>query len=183
MSAPAFRNAKFEATGETKQWFGITLHRIRAVAAIASLGVHVGQIGGWIEREDNLSVSGNAWVYGNAQVYGDAQVYGNARVYGNAWVYGDAQVYGNAQVYGDAQVSPIVISGIRWTITIADTQMVIGCQEHDLARWWAFSDAQIRNMDPSALEFWRLHKPYLQALCAESGRPSGLKTEATGGAA
>ena len=67
--APAFRNAKFEATGETKQWLDRTLHRIRAVADITALGIVAGTIGGWIEKEDNLSVSDNAWVSGNARVY------------------------------------------------------------------------------------------------------------------
>ena len=56
------KNAKFEFTGETKVWFGITLHRIRAVAAIAAIGVAAGDLGGWVEREENLRVSGNARV-------------------------------------------------------------------------------------------------------------------------
>nr|DAY92917.1 MAG TPA: Putative transferase, nesg, ydcK, Structural Genomics.38A [Caudoviricetes sp.] len=76
-----------------------------------------GELGGYIEREVNLSQEGNAWVFGDAQVSGDArvsgnawvsgdaQVSGNARVFGNAWVSGDAQVSGYARVSGDAQVS------------------------------------------------------------------------------
>ena len=67
---PAFRNAKFEATGETKEWFGKTLHRIRAVVAIASLGVAAGELGGWIEHETNLATTGTAWVFPNGQVSG-----------------------------------------------------------------------------------------------------------------
>ena len=47
-----------------------------------------GDLGGYIEKEANLSQEGNAWVSGDAQVSGDARVYGNAHVYGNAWVYG-----------------------------------------------------------------------------------------------
>ena len=54
------------------------LHRVKALKDFGS--VKVGDIGGWIEKEENLSHFGNAWVYGNAQVYGDAQVYGNAKV-------------------------------------------------------------------------------------------------------
>ena len=93
---------------------GKTLYRIKA---LIDFGVVVaGSLGGYIEKEDNLAHSGNAWVYGDALVYGNAQVYGdawvsdnalvygNARVYGNACVYGNAWVYGNAQVYGDAWV-------------------------------------------------------------------------------
>lgn len=64
---------KFELTGETKLWFGRTLHRIRALVAFGD--VDVGELGGWIENESNLDQSGDAWVYGDALVYGDARVY------------------------------------------------------------------------------------------------------------
>ena len=101
------KNTKYEFTGETKVIFGVTLKQIRAISAIASIFVNVGDIGGWIESEKNLDVYGDAWVYGNAQVYGNARVYGDARVYGNAQVYGDAWVYGNAQVSGNARVYEI----------------------------------------------------------------------------
>ena len=96
-------NRKYEFTGETRNWVGRTLHRIRAVRDFGD--VKAGDLGGWIETESNLSNDGNAWVYGNSRVYGDARVYGNAWVSGNAWVYGNAEVYGNAWVYGDARVS------------------------------------------------------------------------------
>ena len=39
-----------------------------------------GEIGGWIECEENLSQSGDAWVSGNALVSGNARVYGDAEV-------------------------------------------------------------------------------------------------------
>ena len=111
---------KYILTETTKDLLGTTLHQIKAVRSFGD--VKEGELGGWIEKEENLSqegnawvsgdawVSGNAWVYGNAWVSGDAWVSGNARVYGNAWVYGnarvsgDAWVYGNARVYGDARV-------------------------------------------------------------------------------
>ena len=62
------KNAKFEFTGETKVVFGVTLNRIRAVTTIAAIGVAAGDVGGWIEREENLSAYGNAWVSGDARV-------------------------------------------------------------------------------------------------------------------
>ena len=88
--------------------------RIRALRSFGN--VKVGDLGGFVQSEDNLSHEGNCWIYDdarvyeNAIVYENAQVYRNARVYGNAIVYENAQVYGttlvyeNAQVYGDAQV-------------------------------------------------------------------------------
>ena len=56
---------KYEFTGEIKVEFGITLRRIRA--AVAFRGIAKGDLGGFIEKEDNLSQAGNAWVSGNAQ--------------------------------------------------------------------------------------------------------------------
>ena len=86
--------------------FGVKLFQIKCTRRIKY--AEVGDLGGYIEKEDNLSgdawVSGDAQVSGDAWVSGDAQVYGNAQVSGDAWVSGDAQVYGNARVYGNAQV-------------------------------------------------------------------------------
>ena len=105
---------KFELTAEfVTNVFGEKLFRIKALVAFGN--VEKGELGGFIEKEDNLSHDGNAWVYG------DAQVSGNARVYGNAWVSGNAQVYGDALVYGDAQVS-----GDAWVYGDADYATVKG---------------------------------------------------------
>ena len=71
---------------------GKKLYRIQALKDFN--GVKSGDIGGYIEKESNLSQSGDAWVYDDAEVSGNAQVCGNARVYGNAWVSDDAQVCG-----------------------------------------------------------------------------------------
>ena len=101
-------NKKYEFTGETKEFYGRILKRIRAKISFGN--IISGEIGGWIEKEANLSHNGNAWVYDNAKVYDNAWVYGNARVYdnakvyGNAWVSDNARVYDNAKVYGNAKV-------------------------------------------------------------------------------
>ena len=79
---------KYEFTGEVKVVFGITLHRIRAAVSFGA--VVKGELGGWIEKEDNLSQNGNAWVYGNAEVCDNAKVCGNAEVCDNAKVCGNA---------------------------------------------------------------------------------------------
>ena len=80
---------KYEFTGETKRvelWNRTaTLHRIKATVEFGF--VKVGELGGWIEKEENLSHEGKAWVWGNAEVCGDAKVWGNANVCGNAEVF------------------------------------------------------------------------------------------------
>ena len=94
---------KYELTDDTITVEGRTLHRIKALKSFSN--VEEGELGGYVEKEDNLDQRGEAWVYGDARVYGNAQVSGDARVYRNAQVSGDAWVYGDARVSGDAQVS------------------------------------------------------------------------------
>ena len=129
---------KFKLSGETKTvpWVETVLHRIVATTTFTlscGLTINEGDVGGWIEKESNLSdnawvsdnaqvfddakVSGNSHVFENAQVFGNSHVSDNSRVYGNsrvsensrvynnAWVFGDTQVFGNSQVYGDACLS------------------------------------------------------------------------------
>ena len=56
---------KYEFTGETKNHYGVTLRQIRALVTIIGV-VSSGDVGGWIESENCLDHSGNAWVYGDA---------------------------------------------------------------------------------------------------------------------
>ena len=115
---------KYEFTGETKQISAIngtvTLHRIKASVAFGN--IKSGDIGGWIEREENLShdgdawVSDDAWIFGNARVSGDVRASGNVRIFenarvsgdvrisDNAWVHGNAWIHGNVRIYGNAWV-------------------------------------------------------------------------------
>ena len=85
---------KYEFTGETKEirllFRTATLHRIRATVAFGI--VEVGDLGGWIEKEENLSHEGKAWVWGNAEVWGNAKVCGDAEVWGNAKVFSASHV-------------------------------------------------------------------------------------------
>ena len=72
---------KYEFTGETKQvgFFGnITLKRIRATMEFGI--IKIGDLGGWIEKEENLSHKGDAWVWGDAEVYGNAEVFSISHV-------------------------------------------------------------------------------------------------------
>ena len=66
---------------------GKTLYRIKALINFDV--VVAGSLGGYIEKEDNLTHTGNAWVFGNACVSDDACVSGDARVSGDALVSGN----------------------------------------------------------------------------------------------
>lgn len=88
---------------------GRKLYRIIALKDFAD--VKEGQMGGFVEKEENLSQSGNAWVYCDAKVFdnaivsGNAMICGAAEVYGNALVRDEAHVYYNAKIYDHAHIS------------------------------------------------------------------------------
>lgn len=85
-----------------KEVFGIKSYRIRALKDFGD--VKKGDVGGYIQKEENLSQKNTCWVYGEAEVWGEARVYGGAEIYGKVEVYGGAKVYGKAKVFGEARV-------------------------------------------------------------------------------
>ncbi len=43
--------------------------------------------------------------------------------------------------------------------------MRIGCQDHKVEQWKAFTDQEISHMDSDALKFWNQYKVMLLAAC------------------
>ena len=147
-------NKKYEFTGVTKETWAGTLHQIRAIRDFGN--VKAGDIGGWIEKEENLSHDGDCWVFGNTVVYGDAKVFGYAKVFGDAEVYENAKVTTTVKTFGNAFI---------YKITVTDKHIKIGCQQHLKNEWKDFEDRKIIEMDgKKALEFWRIFKPVLESL-------------------
>lgn len=94
---------KYELTDETKTTEdGKVLHRIRALRDFGN--VKTGQLGGFVEAENNLSHDGSAWIYDDAVACDQAIVCDRARVQGWAVVRDAAHVYGMAIVRGNAIV-------------------------------------------------------------------------------
>ena len=142
---------KYKLSKNSKMFDGVKLYRITAVRDFGS--VKNGELGGWVQAENNLSQFGNCWVGDKAQVSGTALVSGNARVCdyaqvsensrvrgtalvsGNARVSGTALVSGNAWASGDswldgsaiATKNVININGLKFNITVCDNLIKVGC--------------------------------------------------------
>ena len=145
---------KYEFTGETraivKNNIEIVLKRIRALRDLCPTQmdgeVHKGDIGGWIESEDNLShldmcwvdeeamvfeqavVKDNAYICGNSRVEESAVVCDDACADENAVVAGKATLANYATVYGNAQIrglatadGDIIIKGNTVLTSIAES--------------------------------------------------------------
>lgn len=61
---------KFELTTNTKIFLGKKLFQIKALISFGN--VEAGELGGYIEKEENLDYDGDAWVSGDACVSGNA---------------------------------------------------------------------------------------------------------------
>ena len=99
---------KYEITSEMKPGrFSSKLYRIKSCINFTTVSGHEvkkGDLGGWVEKEENLSQNGKAWIFDDAEVFGNAVIFGNAIVSGNASVCGNATVFQNALVFGKATV-------------------------------------------------------------------------------
>lgn len=170
---------KYKFSGETKTIEGgTTLHRIQALRDIASpyragsFFAKAGDLGGWIEKEDNLSHEGNCWVASSAQVFGNAQVVGDMLVKGNARVFGSAKLFGarddkecfacvggHARVHGNAACRNATIRGHA---EVCENAAVTDSLIEEYALVCADSDvrfAVISGASSDTLEAWRRDYP------------------------
>ena len=119
--------------------------KIGRIEALIDFGdVEKGDKGGFIEKEENLSHNGEAWVWGNAEVHG------------------------NAKVYGDAKATTVVKTfenAFYYDSTVTDKHIKIGCRQHLKSEWINFQEGEIIKMDgKEALKFWRTFKPLAEQL-------------------
>ena len=154
--------------------FGKKLFRIEATHDIECQDVKKGDLGGYIEKKENLF--GNAWVSGDAQISDDARIYGNARIFGSAQISGNARIFGSAQIFGSARISGDevktskdvynITSNSQYDITILPKYIQIGCEFHKKEEWFKFTDKQIFLMNgKNGLIWWKQWRPILKAIC------------------
>lgn len=74
-------------------------YRIQAIRDVDQ-DVRAGEIGGYIEKKDNLSQAGTCWIEGDAVCRGNAQICGASRVRKNAELKGEALVTGSSLIQG-----------------------------------------------------------------------------------
>lgn len=124
---------KYKIMKRSHRYCGTTkVYRIKALRDFGN--VKKGDLGGYIESEDNLSHECASWVYEDAIVYGNARVYEDAKVLGNAEIDGNAKIFGSATIAGNS-----VIGGkanIFGNATIGGYSKVFG-------NAWVYDDAQI----------------------------------------
>ncbi|MBQ1298280.1 hypothetical protein IIY24_00365 [Candidatus Saccharibacteria bacterium] len=85
-------------------------YRLFRIVALKDFETHDGRkvkrgdLGGFIETEDNLSQEGTCWIFKNAKVFAGGKVRDDAIICGYALVYDYAEVMGRSIVHNSATV-------------------------------------------------------------------------------
>lgn len=134
-------NRKYELTSEYKDLpNGKKAYRIRALKNFAD--VKAGNLGGFVESENNLSHEGNCWAYDKSIIHNEAKISEDASVY-DSEISGEAVIRGSAvikdsQVYGSAVVKDYakVESGsvICQNAVVSDKALVHGASVYGKAQ-------------------------------------------------
>lgn len=157
-------NKKFELTGRTAlSPSGETLYRIRALVDIPHFRVKSGDLGGFVEKESNLSQEGNAWIKSDAKVWGDSRIYGDVIIELGALIK-NSTILGEVEVFGAVKITDCHINGTYFRIQ--DRAELIDCElrgeevlfngkafmkggfcKHDLNQFLMSGEARLENPD------------------------------------
>lgn len=108
---------------------------------------------------DRANVFQHSQVFGEAQIAGDARVYGLSEIYDKArvidrarcsqraWVYGDVVVNGNANITEKTTLDPVVLQGLRYTVTFMDNHISFDCETATIKEWVDITTKEIIAMD------------------------------------
>lgn len=84
------------------------LHRIRALRDVRE-DVHVGDLGGFVQSEENLSQDGQSWIADNAVAAEEAYIHGDAILWDYSCARGCASISGPSRIGGNAIVEDYAI--------------------------------------------------------------------------
>lgn len=152
---------RYGFTEETKVVNGVTVRRIIAlqdfyiVDADGPKQIKQGTLGGWIEKEENLSQEGLAWVADEAVVYGDAEVTDAALICDKAEVCGPTGIRDYARVYDSAKIgcgdgSDVGLTVVSEHASVYGNASIINRSGNDLDIWHyaeVYDDAEIHTSE------------------------------------
>lgn len=110
----------------------IKLYRIQALKTFTKSGgynpiIHVGELGGYVETEDNLSQEGNCWIFGDAKVKDGGKVIDDAIIFDKVMVSNNSVIRGNSVVRDRCFVthrSDIFDSTLVGDVTVSDQSSI-----------------------------------------------------------
>ena len=93
---------KFILTANTIDFYGIELYQIKALKDFND--VKAGDLGGYVEVEENLSHDGDCWIYDEAKALHDARALEDATMRDTAVASHNANLYGNSKMLDNSKM-------------------------------------------------------------------------------
>lgn len=170
---------KYEITAKELLFDGVILHQIKALRDIPARSVTAGSLGGYIEKESNLSQEGDCWVYPSARVLEDATVLEDSSVRNTSVLRGTAVIKGNSALRGrslmiiDELDDNMILmhevitknikkesprNGVHWGTWCTDTELHCDCISHPFEVWDKADDDFIKDMHKDAIGWWKSQK-------------------------
>ena len=116
-------NKKYEILMDeenTIEWKGHTLHRIRALRDFGD--IRKGDIGGFVENENNLSHKGNCWIYDDAKAMDNSIMYDNSRICDKSELHDDSEMYGDSELNNQVKLYGKLFSKVDEFIEIQNPE-------------------------------------------------------------
>ena len=104
----------------TIEFEGHTLHRIKALINFSD--IKRGDIGGYVENENNLSHEGDCWIYDDAKAMDNSAMYGNSAMYNNSRMYDNSEMYNNSTLKNKTRLYGKLVSSVDNFIEIQNPQ-------------------------------------------------------------
>ena len=123
-------NKKYELVeNDTKIYALRKLYRIKSLISFSCNGYLIieGDLGGYIEKEDNLSQDGNCWIFSDSVVFDNARINDNAIIKGHSVVQDNAKVFGNALIKDSNLYDYAMVRDAKLIDNIVDSNATISC--------------------------------------------------------
>lgn len=162
-------NKKFELTDITTEYEERALYRIRALKNFSN--IRVGELGGWVSDENNLSQSGDCWIYNNAKCMDSARMYDDSRMYYNAVMYDDSCMYNYSEMHDNAKM-------YDYSEMHGHSKMLGNSEMHDysemLDRSVLYRDSILRDKEKLYRELFSKVDKFIEIYTEEAGMVTGV---------
>lgn len=91
----------------------VEVYQIEALINIPHLGVKIGDVGGWVEDESNLSQEGDCWIFKEGVVARESHIAGNAQVKGKSFLYNKSRLFDDASVENSTMDNSFMAQGCK----------------------------------------------------------------------
>ena len=130
-------NKKFELSNITMEYKGRTLYRIKATKDFSD--VNKGDLGGWVQYEENLSQQGNCWLYDDSKCMDESRVTDNSIMRDFTEMYNCSKMHDYSKMYDYSKMCGCS-EMYNFTEIHGYSKMCDSSKIHDYSKMYAYTE-------------------------------------------